>query len=202
MLDPAPSLFSITTCWPRIWLILAPTTRAEMSAVLPAGKPLMRWIGALGYSCAQASPAVQASAAATAMSAIFFMHSSLSGRSQACFRAARQSLRHLRRASRQRDDAGPELHEAAGVDIVFSRERQLAIIADAIEDEGGRQCRAVAQRHRQDAGRDQQPSARIDGEGAEMNGAGLDVLDQRRLAAGLVDGERRDVVLPALEHLP
>jgi hypothetical protein len=141
---------------------------------------------------------VQASAATAAMSVILVMHSSLSGRSQACFRAARQPLRHSRRASRQRDDTGPELHEAAGVDVVFSRERQLAIIADAINDEGGRQCRAVAHRHRQDAGCDQQFSGRIDGEGAKVNGVRLDVLNQRGLAGGLVDGERCDIVLAPL----
>src|SRR3954470_15135468 len=119
------------------------------------------------------------------MIVIFVMHSSLSGRSQACFGAARQPLRHLHYMSRQRDDAGPELHEAAGVDVVFTCERQLAVVADAIEDEARRQGRTVAHRHRQDAGRDQQPSARIDGEGAEMNGVRVDVLDELRLAGGL-----------------
>src|SRR4051812_11579181 len=151
-----------------------------MSAVLPAGKPLMRWIGAGGYAAPRASPVVQASATTAAMIVIFVMHSSLSGRSQACFGAARQPLRHLHYMSRQRDDAGPELHEAAGVDVVFTCERQLAVVADAIEDEARRQGRTVAHRHRQDAGRDQQPSARIDGEGAEMNGVRVDVLDELR----------------------
>jgi hypothetical protein len=48
MLEAAPGRFSITNCWPRSWPILAPTTRAEMSAVVPAGKPLITRTGAVG----------------------------------------------------------------------------------------------------------------------------------------------------------
>ena len=48
MLDAAPGRFSTTTWALRISPILAPTTRAEMSAVVPAGKPLMMRIGWLG----------------------------------------------------------------------------------------------------------------------------------------------------------
>ena len=42
---PAPGLFSITNCWPRIWLMRCPSTRAVMSADDPGMKPTMMRTG-------------------------------------------------------------------------------------------------------------------------------------------------------------
>src|SRR5215470_8206570 len=77
MLDDAPVRFSVTNCWPRICPILAPTTRAVMSAVEPAAKPLMICTGAVGKSCAGAGAAAKTNAAAVAAMSGFFKCSSL-----------------------------------------------------------------------------------------------------------------------------
>jgi hypothetical protein len=58
----------------------------------------------------------------------------------------------------------------------------------------------VAQRHRPDRRGDEEPPAGIDPEGAQVVGVSVGVLEQRRLAGGLVDGEGRDRVLAAREH--
>ena len=60
---------------------------------------------------------------------------------------------------------------------------------------------AVAHGHRHNARRDQQAPARIDAEGAQMDRARFAMLDQRRLASGLVDRENRNVVLAAVGNL-
>jgi tripartite-type tricarboxylate transporter receptor subunit TctC len=44
----APPLFSITSCWPMLWLILSLMARAMMSVVLPAAKGTITLIGLLG----------------------------------------------------------------------------------------------------------------------------------------------------------
>src|SRR5262249_50186807 len=77
MLDDAPARFSVTNCWPRICPILAPTTRAVMSAVEPAAKPLMTCTGAVGKSCACAATAGTTNAAGAAAMSGFFNCSSL-----------------------------------------------------------------------------------------------------------------------------
>src|SRR5579859_4935567 len=56
---------------------------------------------------------------------------------------------------RQRDHAAPELQPAAGLDVVFAREGEAAVVRDAKHDEAGRQRKdfiAAAHRQRRDAG--------------------------------------------------
>src|SRR5262245_39715134 len=77
MLYDAQVRFSVTNCWPMICPILAPTTRAVMSAVEPAAKPLMTCTGAVGKSCACAAVAATTNAAAAAAMSGFFNCSSL-----------------------------------------------------------------------------------------------------------------------------
>src|SRR5262245_64375335 len=107
-------------------------------------------------------------------------------------------------ALRQRHHPAPELLALACVDVVFAHEGEPAVIADAIDhDAGGERLDLVAFVHgqRADARRDQQPAARADAEGAQVDALAVDGLDQLRLAGRRVDGEHRDVVLAAVEHL-
>src|SRR5262245_17928782 len=107
-------------------------------------------------------------------------------------------------ALRQRHHPAPELLTLAGVNVVFAHEGEPAVVADAIDhDAGGERLDLVAFAHgqRADARRDQQPPARIDAEGAQVDALAVDGLDQLRLTAPPVDGEHRDIVLAAVEHL-
>ncbi len=56
---------------------------------------------------------------------------------------------------------------------------------------------SLQHRRRRDTRRDQQAAARIDAEGAQFDAVAVGVLDQRRLAGVLIDGEDRDVVFAA-----
>ena len=61
IMPPAPVLFSITTCVPRISPILAPTTRAMMSDGPPGANPTTILIGLFGKApCASATPGMTA----------------------------------------------------------------------------------------------------------------------------------------------
>src|SRR5436190_8114438 len=62
---PAPVRLSITSCWPSVSLMWAPTRRAVMSAAEPGGKPMISRSG-----CDGKSPARAPGAAATAVSAM------------------------------------------------------------------------------------------------------------------------------------
>jgi hypothetical protein len=44
-LEPPPGRFSTTICWPSVWPMRAPRTRAVMSAPVPGPKPTIRRIG-------------------------------------------------------------------------------------------------------------------------------------------------------------
>src|SRR5262245_28546688 len=104
----------------------------------------------------------------------------------------------------QRHHPAPELLALGGIDVVFACEGEPAVVADAIDhDAGGERLDLVAFAHgqRADARRGQQPAARIDAEGAQVDALAVDGLDQLRLARLQVDGENRDVVLAAVEHL-
>src|SRR6201747_1943750 len=88
---------------------------------------------------------------------------------------------------RQRDHSGPELLLLGGcVDIIVAHEFELAIAADAEHADRGGYGRPLAHRHRPDRGGDEKPSAWIDPEGAEVVGVRVGILDQCRLAGGLV----------------
>src|SRR5262245_53981546 len=105
---------------------------------------------------------------------------------------------------RQRDRAAPELLTLAGVDIIFAYECERAVGFDAIErDAGGQRLDRVAFAYQQrlDARRQQQPPGWIDAEGPQLNAVTLDCLDQLRLAALLINGEDRNIVLAAIEDL-
>lgn len=105
----------------------------------------------------------------------------------------------------QRDHSGPELLLfRARLDLVFAREGELAVAADAVHDDGGGKrgdVHAFADRHRPDRSGDEDPRRWIDPEGAQVIGVSVSVLDQRRLAAALIDGKDRDRVLAARKHL-
>src|SRR5262249_10583159 len=104
----------------------------------------------------------------------------------------------------QRHHAAPELLTLPGVDVVFAHERTPSVAGDAIDhDAGGQRLDriAVAHRKRPDARRHQQPPARVDAEGSQMDAVTLDGLDQARLAGLRIDGEYRNVVFAAVEDL-
>src|SRR5437588_6773229 len=106
--------------------------------------------------------------------------------------------------SPQRHHPAPELLSLGGIDVVLAHEGKLTVIADAIDHEPGGErldLVAVAHRYRPDARRDQQPPARIDPEIAQVDAVTFDGLDQRGLAAALIDREHRHVVLAAVENL-
>src|SRR5262249_14192288 len=118
---------------------------------------------------------------------------------------ARLQLRLIGLDLPQRHHPAPELAGLAGIDVVFAREGELAVRADAVDRQpGGERPDPVsfAHRHRPDARGDEQPPARIDAEGAQMNAAAVDGLDQFRLAGARVDREHRDAVVAAVEHPP
>src|SRR5439155_6368798 len=60
---PAPVRLSITSCWPSVSLMAAPTSRAVMSAAEPGGKPMISRSG-----CDGKSPARPCATAAAALS--------------------------------------------------------------------------------------------------------------------------------------
>src|SRR6516162_3745373 len=49
--------------------------------------------------------------------------------------------------------------------------------------------------------RHEQPPARVDAEGSQVDAVTFDGLDEARLAGLRIDGEHRNVVLAAVEHL-
>jgi len=49
MIEFAPGLLSMTTGWPQLSCIFAPTMRAMMSLPPPGGKPTTMWMGFEGY---------------------------------------------------------------------------------------------------------------------------------------------------------
>src|SRR6185295_18204670 len=61
---PAPPRFSITTCWPQIWVSFSPRRRAEISVAPPGGNGTMKRTGFCGQACAAAP--LEASASSTA----------------------------------------------------------------------------------------------------------------------------------------
>jgi len=84
---------------------------------------------------------------------------------------------------RQRHHAAPELLTSRGVDVVFAHEREPTVAGDAVDHDAGgeRPCRvAVADRKRPNACRRQQPSARIDAEGLQVNAVPVNRLDEAR----------------------
>src|SRR5258708_38241761 len=86
---------------------------------------------------------------------------------------------------------------------MLAREFELAVAAHPVDGEsGGERLDAPVLPHRKrlDARGDQQASAWIDREGAQLNSAPIDVLDQSRLAGRLVDREHRDAVFAAREY--
>src|SRR5580658_10241057 len=72
----------------------------------------------------------------------------------------------------QRDHAGPELLLLRrGVDVILAGESELAVVADPIKYDRGRQRRnllALAYRHRPDRGRHEQLAGRVDAEGPQI----------------------------------
>ena len=112
--------------------------------------------------------------------------------------AARPGALHLL----QRNHTHPEHSLVADVDIVFAREGQLAVIADAEQREAGRYCPdriAVPHIHRQIVLRDQNAAARVDVKGAGVDLLRLDVLDRSWLAGGLIDRIHDDAVFTTPE---
>src|SRR5262249_34719302 len=61
MVPPAPSLFSTTTDWPSVLLIDAAIERPTTSVGPPAANGTTSVTGRVGYPCASALPAAQAS---------------------------------------------------------------------------------------------------------------------------------------------
>src|ERR1700731_1879481 len=103
---------------------------------------------------------------------------------------------------RQRDHPGPELLLlCGGVEVVVANEFELAVAADTEHADGGGEGGAVAHRHRPDRRGDEDPPTGIDPESAQIIRVSVNVLKQRRLAGGWVDGEGRDRVLATREHL-
>src|SRR5207245_626395 len=100
--------------------------------------------------------------------------------------------------------AHPEHAFATDVDVVLAYECELAVVPDAEDRQTGRDGPdrvAVSHVHWKIVLGHEHASTWIDVERARMDGAGLDVLDRRRLAGGLVDGVHHNAVLAALEHL-
>src|SRR6516165_2958025 len=102
----------------------------------------------------------------------------------------------------QRHHPHPEHHLVADVDVVFTHEGQLAVVADTKHRQAGGYCLyriAVPHIHRQIVLRDQNAAARVDVKGAGVDLLRLDVLDRSRLAGGLIDRIHDDAVFTALE---
>src|SRR5215831_8672447 len=98
----------------------------------------------------------------------------------------------------------PEHRRAADLDVVLSHEGELAVVANAEDRQTGRDGPdrvAVSHIHGKIVLGHQHAATRIDVKRARMDGTRLDVLDRRRLAAGLIDRVHHDAVLAALEHL-
>src|SRR5439155_894378 len=103
---------------------------------------------------------------------------------------ARASTPFKTNVSLQLHHAHPEHGLAADVDVVLAREGKLAVVADAENRQtgwDGPDRVAVSHVHRKIMLGHQQASTWMDMKRARMDGAGLDVLDRRRLAGGLVD---------------
>src|SRR6516162_3042160 len=102
----------------------------------------------------------------------------------------------------QRHHPHPEHHLVADVDVVFTHEGQLAVVADTKHRQAGGywRCRiAVPHIHWQIVLRDQNAAARVDVKGAGVDLLRLDVLDRSWLAGGLIDRIHDDAVFTALE---
>src|SRR5262245_45398086 len=66
MFPPAPTLFSMTNCWPRRSDRNCPMIRATVSFGPPAVNETIQWTGRVGYPCAQVMRDTAGSAAAPA----------------------------------------------------------------------------------------------------------------------------------------
>ena len=66
MLPPAPGRFSTTIGWPSFSPSLGPRILAMVSVLPPGGNVTTRRIGLVGYVCAEAANAAQASAVTSA----------------------------------------------------------------------------------------------------------------------------------------
>src|SRR4051794_8625598 len=105
----------------------------------------------------------------------------------------------------QRHHAHPEHRLVADFDIVFAHEGQLAITADAHHRQAsmyGLDRIALPHIHWQVVFDDQHAPARVDVKSPRVYAAGLDVLDRRRFAGGLIDGVHHDAVLATFEYRP
>src|SRR3974390_2609616 len=71
MIEFAPGLLSITTGWPQLSCIFAPSRRAMMSLPPPGGKPTTMWMGFEGKPCAHAPSAPHSIGAASIRLALF-----------------------------------------------------------------------------------------------------------------------------------
>jgi hypothetical protein len=103
-------------------------------------------------------------------------------------------------ALRERHHSAPELRALARVDVILAHEGQLAVTADAIDRDSGRQCTdsvAVPDQHRHNARRQEKSPGRIDAERAKLDTAAVDVLDQDGLTSFLIELKHRNVVLAA-----
>jgi hypothetical protein len=89
----------------------------------------------------------------------------------------------------QRHHSHPEHGFVADIDIVRAYQRQLAVIADAENRQASGErlyCVSIPHMDRQVVLGDQQTSTRVNMKGAWVDLLGLDVLDWRRLAGGLI----------------
>src|SRR2546423_11521390 len=73
MMEFAPGLLSMTTGWPQVSCILAPTMRAMMSLPPPGGKPTTMRIGLAGWVCVQAPVTAQNRTSAGIVARAFLM---------------------------------------------------------------------------------------------------------------------------------
>src|SRR5438874_1901167 len=111
MMEFAPGLLSITTGWPQVSCIFAPTTRAMMSLPPPGGNPTTMRIGFDGQVCPELveGPNAAVAAAHSAMHAMCFVNA---GRMRAILCSAHaprqhQRLQHLGGAAALRERGDP-----------------------------------------------------------------------------------------------
>src|SRR5882672_4498172 len=111
MVPPAPSLFSITTVWPRVLDIDAPSVRATVSVGPPAADGTTIVSGRVGYPCPSAAGAQPASAITHAVTIaaklLFILIASLLRWERSCVFLRPASHPNLPARARRRSAAPP-----------------------------------------------------------------------------------------------
>src|SRR5262245_29780762 len=201
-MPPAPAMFSITICWPRLSPTRGAISRAATSTGPPAAKGTTRVMGRVGQSCAEAAGIAPASAQATSSAfAAVIVHSlpfflrhrrgaaarsraySIRGRATRLDRwrpfleFARDELRHVVRVAPFRGgDGQPEVFEAR------ANRRRVDRLARRLRE-------AADDRLRRTFGKEERVPG-VDVEAAQALLVGGGKVGQHAAAVGRQDGER------------